>query len=120
MTCLPDVSCSNDNSRPSYMLCPSHGAHEKQSMVAKGQSPTQHTAGAFLDALKLSNKPDRCIAVFREMMDVGVDLGDVCFNIVVSALVQVTATTSNGCHLRLPPRQPVGTRYGGTINQSPI
>lgn len=63
-------------------------------MVAKGQPPTQHTAGAFLDALKLSKRPDRCVAVFSEMMDVGVDLGDVCFNIVVSALVQVT--TMNG------------------------
>lgn len=62
-------------------------------MLANGQTPTQHTAGAFLEALKLCGRADRCLAVFSEMADVGVDLGNVCFNIVVSALVQVRAST---------------------------
>ena len=58
-------------------------------MLTRGQRPTQHTTGAFLDALKRSRQADRCVSVYAEMMDSGVDLGDVCFNIVVSALVQV-------------------------------
>lgn len=64
-------------------------------MLARGQRPTQHTAGAFLDALKRNKQPDRCFSVFTEMMDSGVDLGDVCFNIVVSALVQVRTTAKH-------------------------
>lgn len=60
-----------------------------QTMRARGQFPTQHTAGAFLDALKLDGQADRCVAVYNEMVDGDVDLGCVCFNIVVSALVQV-------------------------------
>lgn len=64
-----------------------------QTMLAKGQTPTQHTAGAFLDALKLNGQADRCVTVFSEMMDSGVDVGDVCFNIVVSALVKVRQVT---------------------------
>lgn len=58
-------------------------------MLAKAQPPTQRTAGAFLDALKLDGQADRCVAVFSQMAVNGVDLGDVCFNIVISALVQV-------------------------------
>lgn len=65
-------------------------------MLARGQRPTQHTAGAFLDALKRNRQADRCISVFAEMMDRGVDVGDVCFNIVVSALVQVRTTPKHG------------------------
>lgn len=65
-------------------------------MLARGQRPTQHTAGAFLDALKRNRQADRCISVFAEMMDSGVDLGDICFNIVVSALVQVRTTLKHG------------------------
>ncbi|CAM9125160.1 unnamed protein product [Ectocarpus fasciculatus] len=57
-------------------------------MLDRGQRPTQHTAGAFLDALKRDRQADRCVSAYTEMMDKGVDLGDVCFNIVVSALVQ--------------------------------
>ncbi|CAM9131809.1 unnamed protein product [Ectocarpus sp. 12 AP-2014] len=57
-------------------------------MLDRGQRPTQHTAGAFLDALKRDRQADRCVSAYTEMMDRGVDLGDVCFNIVVSALVQ--------------------------------
>eukprot|EP00752_Nemacystus_decipiens_P002229 g2115.t1 len=57
-------------------------------MLARGQRPTQHTTGAFLDALKRSRQADRCVSVYAGMMDSGVHLGDVCFNIVVSALVQ--------------------------------
>lgn len=58
-------------------------------MRARGQFPTQHTAGAFLDALKLDGRVDRCVAVYDEMVDGDVNLGCVCFNIVVSTLVQV-------------------------------
>lgn len=58
-------------------------------MLARGQCPTQHTTGAFLDALKRNGQTERCASVYAELMDSGVDLGDVCFNIVVSALVQV-------------------------------
>ena len=58
-------------------------------MLAGGQFPTEHTAGAFLDALKLDGQTDRCLTAFCEMMDNGVDLGTVCFNIVISALIQV-------------------------------
>lgn len=58
-------------------------------MLTEGRFPTEHTAGAFLDALKLDGQTDRCFTVFCEMMENGVDLGVVCFNIVVSALVQV-------------------------------
>ncbi|CAM9605381.1 unnamed protein product, partial [Hapterophycus canaliculatus] len=57
-------------------------------MLARGQRPSQHTAGAFLDALKRNRQTDRCVSAYAEMMDKGVDLGGVCFNIVVSALVQ--------------------------------
>lgn len=60
-----------------------------QALLAKGQLPTQQTAGAFLDALKLNRQTDRCVAVFSEMIAGGADVGNVCFNIVVSALVQV-------------------------------
>ena len=60
-----------------------------QKMLAEGQYPTQHTAGAFLDALKSVGQTDRCLGAFSEMMDKGLDLGDVCFNIVVSSLVEV-------------------------------
>lgn len=62
-------------------------------MLARGQRPTQHTTGAFLDALKRDRQADRCISVYAEMMDSGICLGDVCFNIVVSALVQVRTTS---------------------------
>lgn len=65
-------------------------------MLARGQRPTQHTAGAFLDALKRDRQADRCVSVYAEMIDNGVDLGDVCFNIVVSALVQVRTTVNHG------------------------
>lgn len=58
-------------------------------MLTESQFPTEHTAGAFLDALKSDGQTDRCLAAFYEMMDNGVDLGTVCFNIVVSALMQV-------------------------------
>lgn len=61
----------------------------RQTMRARGQCPTQHTTGAFLDALKRNRETDRCVSVYADLMDSGVDLGDVCFNIVVSALVQV-------------------------------
>lgn len=64
-------------------------------MLARGQRPSQHTAGAFLDALKRNRQADRCVSVYAEMMDSGVDLGGVCFNIVVSALVQVRASHTN-------------------------
>ncbi|CAM9143566.1 unnamed protein product [Scytosiphon promiscuus] len=57
-------------------------------MIARGQRPTQHTAGAFLDALKQNRQTGRCVTAYAEMMDIGVDLGGICFNIVVSALVQ--------------------------------
>lgn len=73
-----------------------------QTMLARGQRPTQHTTGAFLDALKRSRQADRCVSVYAEMMDSGVNLGDVCFNIVVSALVQVRAT-NNSFSLAVPP-----------------
>lgn len=66
-----------------------------QTMLARGQRPTQHTTGAFLDALKRSKQADRCVSVYAEMMDSGVHLGDVCFNIVVSALVQVLVTSQS-------------------------
>lgn len=65
-------------------------------MLYKGQLPTQRTAGAFLDALKLSGRADRCVAVFNELTDGGVDLGHVCFNIVVSALVQARISAVGG------------------------
>lgn len=42
-----------------------------------------------MDALKLDGQVDRCVAVYKEMVGGDVDLGCVCFNIVVSALVQV-------------------------------
>lgn len=71
-----------------------------QAMVAKGQYPTQLTAGAFLDALKLNGQADRCVAVFSEMMDADVDVGTVCFNIVVSALVQVRSRCDHESCLR--------------------
>lgn len=58
-------------------------------MLANGEPPTQRTAGAFLDALKSSGHAHRCLAAFNEMAAAGVDVGNVCFNIVVSALVQV-------------------------------
>lgn len=65
-------------------------------MLDRGQRPTQHTAGAFLDALKRDRQADRCVSAYTEMMDRGVDVGDVCFNIVVSALVQVRTTINEG------------------------
>lgn len=60
-----------------------------QVMLVNGEPPTQRTAGAFLSALKLSGRSDHCAHVFKEMVEMGVDVGNVCFNIVISALVQV-------------------------------
>ncbi|CAM9177567.1 unnamed protein product [Discosporangium mesarthrocarpum] len=57
-------------------------------MVDKEQAPTQHTAGAFLHALRTAGHADRCVAVLSQLLDMGVDLGDVCLNIVIAALSQ--------------------------------